>query len=122
MRLIIKRFGKVILVIILLLTVSCSYSNVSLNPGVYEGSGRGWNSDTPITISVAIDDEGKISEINILSEDETPDIGGLALDELIKEIESEGENIKDLDSISKATATSEGFKEALKDALSKAKE
>ncbi len=109
-----KILKRIIILLTILILVGCS--SRSLAPGVYEGSGSGWNPDVPILISVTVDGDGKVSDITVLSNQETPEIGEKALKELITNAKDNGE----IDTISKATETSKGFKEAMEDALRKA--
>ena len=113
-----KAYIFIILTFILIFT-ACS-SDEPLVPGVYEGSARGFNAESSIKISVTVDKDENVSDVIILSHEETPSIGGVALEKLVKDIEEK--NVEDIDVISGATRTSEGFIKALEDALSKAKE
>lgn len=101
----------------LLLLVGCS-QDVSYNPGTYEGVGRGY-SDENLRISVTIAEDGDIYEIRVLESGETEDIGGRALDTLVQD--ALASNGQEADTVSGATRTSEGFREALDDALDQAK-
>ncbi len=88
----------------------------SYNDGEYTGSGsNGING--PVTVKVSIKD-GKITAINY-TDNETPQIGGKALPSLVESaVNSNGVTV---DTVSGATVTSNAFKSALADALSKAK-
>ena len=71
----------------------------------------------PIQIEIAVENN-KIAQISILSEAETPDIGGVALEALVKEaIEKQSAQ---LDVVAGATVTSDAFMEALSTAMEKA--
>lgn len=103
---------------------ACSFFGPKYKEGVYEGEAYGYSkSKKPIKLSVAIDSEGKIRDIVILDHEETDKIGGEALKTLVDQVLNSQMSIKDLeiDNVSKATETSNGFKEALKNALEKAK-
>lgn len=114
-----KRFSAVLTVsAMLLLLVACG-GKKSYHPGTYEGKGQGYSPDTPIRLSVSIDEDGAIHEIRILEQDETDLIGGKALDELVKNAVKK--NSADIDSVTHATRTSEGFRQALSAALEQAK-
>ena len=71
----------------------------------------------PIQVEVAAQGT-KIIQISVLGHSETPDIGGTALEELVKQANEK--KSADLDVISGATVTSEAFIEALQLALEKA--
>ena len=84
--------------------------------GKYEGTGEGFGGK--IVVKVIIKD-GRIADVVVLdSSNEVPAIGGAAMPELVKmTVEMQG---VDFDGVSGATVSSEGFKEAVADALSKA--
>ncbi len=83
--------------------------------GVYEGSGEGYAGS--ITIEVTING-GAITNIEIVMSTETESIGGAAYGELIGQA-LVAQNAE-IDLVSGATVTAQGFIEALEDALSKA--
>ena len=116
-----KTAGKLLLVTLAggLLLAGCG-QKTTYKPGTYEAEGQGYDKEKPIRLSVTIDESEKIYEIRILDQQETPDIGGKALDKL-KEKAIE-ENRPDVDTISGATRTSEGFRDAVRAALNQAKE
>ena len=74
--------------------------------------------DLPIAVRVTVDDN-KMTDIETLQQAETPDIGGKAIpvlrDEMLKA------NSYDVDVVSGASATSKGFKNAVKKALDQSK-
>ncbi len=101
----------------LLLLAGCN-SKVAYNPGTFEGKGKGYSKDKDIKISVTVAEDGSIYEIKVLEAEETKEVGGKALDELVKKaLETNGEKI---DTVSGATRTTEGFRDALNEALSQA--
>ena len=101
------------------LLIACGSSG-KYKTGTFEGSGRGYSKENPIKLSVTIDESGSIYEIKILDHSEIEEIGGKALKTLADE--AKRKNSSEVDTISGATRTSEGFRQALKDALSRAKE
>ena len=115
-----RRIGMGMIGVLGLLLLGACGGSDQLPPGTYEGSGTGYSKDTPIRLSVTIDESGKIFEINLLENAETKEIGGKALDKLLKQAVEEKK--ADVDTISGATRTSEGFRDAVKQALEKAKE
>ena len=87
----------------------------ALKDGVYEGSGTGMGGK--INVSVTITD-GKIVKVEVLNHAETEGIGAVALPKYVEQtIEKQS---TDLDSITGATVTLNGYKEAVVEALSKA--
>ena len=85
-----------------------------LADGVYEGTARGYSSD--VTVKVTIKD-GKIDDIEVVSQGETPEYFNEAVKVLDDIIDA---NSTDVDSISGATISSEALKEAVQNALQKA--
>lgn len=83
-------------------------------PGSYSATVKGFGGDVTVTITV---DENNITDVKILGENETPGIGGYAIEALTKSIM---ENV-DIDIVSGATATSTSVKNALSIVLSEAK-
>ncbi len=69
-----------------------------------------------ITAEVTVDDSGKITDLVLTGEDETPDIGGKALPELQKAIIAAG-TIDGVDGVSGATYTSNGVFAAIRNAM-----
>jgi uncharacterized protein with FMN-binding domain len=101
----------------LLFAACLSFKSLNVyEPGHWEGSGEGYNG----TIRIAVDtDSTSIIDITVLDQNDDEMIGGEAIKEL-KEFILETDST-DIDAISGATQTSEGFINAVDDALSKAK-
>lgn len=78
----------------------------------YTGTAKGFGGDVSVTISVS---EGKITAVTAEGKDETPDVGGKALETLTKKIE-EAQSYE-VDSVAGATITSNAVKEAAKAAM-----
>lgn len=83
--------------------------------GTYEGTGTGFNG--AINVSVTIEG-GKIAKIEVLSNAETANIGGVALPEYCEAVVNN--QSLDVDVVASASNTLNGFKAAVNDALSKA--
>lgn len=82
---------------------------------VYEGVGQGYNGEIILEVTIA---GGSIVNIEIVDSSETDSIGGAAYAELTaRALEAQDSNI---DTVSGATKTTQGFCEALENALSKA--
>ncbi|MCD7818455.1 MAG: FAD-binding protein, partial [Lachnospiraceae bacterium] len=90
-------------------------SDTVYNDGTYTGTGTGRGGDINVTVTIT---DGKISDIVIDSHSESEDIGGAAFDGLIEK--AIASNSADIDGASGATMTSDGFREAVADALAKA--
>ncbi|ACB85576.1 FMN-binding protein [Natranaerobius thermophilus] len=81
--------------------------------GTYEGTAEGYAG--PITVEVTIED-GEMTNIEIVEEDETEDIAQPVYDELPGEI-IENQGTEGVDAITDATETSEAIFEAVEEAL-----
>lgn len=114
-----KSIKKFALILALFLLSSCGIGKRDLKPGVYEGQGVGHNKKEPIKISVTINEKKKIEAVNILSHDETDNIGRVALEKLVEDVETKQDGSFDV--VAKATETSTGFRRALDQALEKAR-
>lgn len=84
--------------------------------GTFEGVGKGRNGD--IKVAVTLDDDAKITNIEVKESSETEGVGTLAYDKMIPSM-VEGNTVA-VDTVSTATITSEGLLEAVKDALKNA--
>jgi RnfABCDGE-type electron transport complex D subunit len=84
---------------------------IDVPDGVYRGSGQGRNGVVTLDVTV---EGGRITAIAVVESQETPDIGGKALEQLIPAVvEAQGP----VDAVSGATLTSKAFDEAVRDAL-----
>lgn len=83
--------------------------------GVYTGSGTGRNGAIDVSVTI---EGGKITNIVVDNHAESSDIGGSALEKLVKN--AIAANSADIDAASGATMTSDGFRTAVAQALSKA--
>lgn len=81
--------------------------------GTYTGVGTGRNGE--IELAITLDSDGKITNIEIVSESETPGVGTLAYDEMFPKMVAN--NTIAVDAVSSATMTSNGVLEAAEKAL-----
>nr|WP_072515151.1 FMN-binding protein [Ndongobacter massiliensis] len=112
-----KRIAGAACALSALLLIGCG-SKKEYAAGTYEGSGVGYNDQTPIKLSVTIAEDHSIYEIKVLEQQETETIGAKALETLCTAATEK--NTAEVDTVSGATKTSAGFREALEDALGKA--
>jgi len=88
-------------------------ANFEAGDNQYIGIAEQGMGDLPIAVRVTVDGD-KLTDIETLQQAETPDIGGKAIpvlrDEMLKQ------NTYDVDVVSGASATSKGFKNAVKKA------
>lgn len=87
-----------------------------LGPNEYYGEANGIGGTVGVVVKM---DGDKIADIKVVKQDETPEIGGKALEDLVKK--AVAANGADIDNVSGATVTSNAFKEAVKAALAQAK-
>lgn len=90
-------------------------SDTVYKDGSYTGTGKGRGGDMEVTVTIT---DGKISDIVVNSHAESSDIGAPALDKLIQN--AIAANSAEIDGASGATMTSDGFCEAVAQALAKA--
>ena len=84
--------------------------------GVYEGTAAGFGGD--VTAQVTIDASGKITDLKVTGDGETPSVGGAAIEPMAEAILAAGS--VEVDGVSGATITSQAIINAVKDALTKA--
>ena len=87
-------------------------AQLTLMDGTYQGRGEGFFGDLLVEIKI---EQGKMKNVEVLEHQDTPDIANGAISHLINCI-LEQQNL-DIDVVSGATYTSEGFIHALLDAL-----
>ena len=94
-------------------------SQVLYNPGTYTGTGQGIFGE--ITVTVTVSKNAILSVDEITGKDETPDIGGAAIEsgELAQQI-MDTQGLAEIDGVTGASMTSAGVQEALNDALAQA--
>lgn len=85
-----------------------------LADGTYKGTGGGFGGDINVEVTVQ---GGKIADIKVDAAQETPEVGGAAVKKLVEEVKTQQK--LDVDTVSGATFSSQGFLDALKNALQK---
>lgn len=83
-----------------------------LKDGTYKGTGSGFGGDINVEVTVK---SGKITDIKVDAAQETPEVGGAALKKLVEEVKTQQK--LDVDTVSGATFSSQGFLDAVKNAL-----
>ena len=112
-----KKIGIMLLAFVL---CGCSSStdtkdkddNSVYKDGTYETTAQGYGGEFKVETTIKDD---KISDIVVKENNETPSIGGVAIEQLIEKMKEK--NTYDVDSISGATKTSQGMKDAVKSAF-----
>lgn len=87
-------------------------AELDLEDGEYRGAAEGYRTEIEVSLLV---ENNKLQEIRIVSQEETPGIGDQAMAKLSESLISE--QSLEVDAVSGATNTSEGFLEAVKNAL-----
>ena len=82
--------------------------------GTYSGSEQGFGGKVTVTVTTT---DTEITDVQIEGKDETPTVGGAALEELASQIKEK--QSAEIDGVSGATLTSNGVKDAVKAALAK---
>lgn len=95
--------------------VGCSKQEAIYTEGTYTSTAQGYGGKVNVEITT---DSYKITNVEIVADDETPTIGGAALEELVNQIMDAQSH--EIDGVSGATVTSEGVKAATKNALNQA--
>lgn len=110
-----KILKKVLVLLIVFLTlVACSSNssgNSKLISGTFNGTGKGFKGDIKVTVDIK---DNVITKV-VADQHETPDLGSSAVDKLINQVVSK--NSIEVDTVSGATYSSNGFKEAMANAL-----
>lgn len=103
------------LLVFCLLSTCVAMAEGGFTPGTYTGVGQGRNGE--ITVEVTLNDSG-ITDIQVVNSEETPSIGGVAMDSLIAEI-VDTQSLA-ADAMTGATESSRGLMEAVSNALTAA--
>ena len=103
-----KKILSIVLALVLVLFSAVAFADT------FEGIGEGFK---PLQVKVDVA-EGKINAIEMIVNDETPEIGGAAIETLTKQI-IDGQTLA-VDTIAGATYTTYGFTAAVADAVTKA--
>lgn len=108
-----KKISSIILAVVLssVAFVGCGNKTTS-----YTATAEGYGGD--ITVEVKVSKDGELQEVNVDAASETPEIGGAAADEIVKEI-AESKSLS-VDTVTGATVTSEAVIKAAGDALAEA--
>lgn len=111
-----KQISILLALVLVLTSLIGSFSLAEgMSPGTYQGEEKGYGGQVVLDVTV---DAEKITDIQVVKQEETPGIGGAALPLLIESV-LQNQTIT-VDSVSGATVTSAAFKEALTAALKQA--
>ena len=99
-------------------SAASSAASTRFTPGTYEGSAAGFSGEaTPITVKVTLGEE-TIDSIEYTDEGETPTVGGMAIPKLVENVIAAQST--QIDGVSGATMSSNGFFAAVNSALESA--
>lgn len=117
-----KRAVAGVLAAALMLSVAAGCSSTqsastSSATNVYVGHSQGFGGE--VTANVTVDESGKVVGLEVSAEDETPTVGGQAVEPMTKAILDAG-GIDGVDGVTGATITSTAILNAVKDALTQA--
>lgn len=101
------------IVLLIAISVTLSSCGKTRKVGTYEAEGKGRNGN--IRVSVTIDSEGDISDIELIEHEENKQFIEASFDEIRKSVIRK--NNYDVDTISGATQTSNGIIEGIKKAV-----
>lgn len=111
---------RVLLLLSVLLLMGCSANTTEDNSiykdGTYTATVNGYGGDFEMTVIIKDD---KITDITVGENDETPSIGGVAIEQLITNMKEKQSD--DIEIVSGATKTSQGMINAYQDILKQAK-
>ena len=96
-------------------TTAADTGNGLFTAGTYTGTAQGYGGEVTVTITV---DASSITDVKVEGADETPEVGGAALDTLAESIKTAGS--AEIDGVAGATITSDAVKTAAADALAQA--
>lgn len=115
----VKMFRIFLVISTCICLAACNRGQGGYEPGTYTGEGKGYGGESAkIKLMVNINEDGQMDSIEVDALYETPAIGGQAINKLKEEAIKK--NNAELDIVSGATLTSQGFTQALKEALDQA--
>lgn len=118
----VKNVKKMILCFVVLLLSACSNTSTqssntqTFQDGTYTATASGYGGQFQVEVILQND---QIKDILVKEHNETPSIGGVALEQMIDKMKKN--NKYDVDTISGATKTSQALKNAVMSAMEKAK-
>lgn len=94
-------------------TTEAAKAETAAANATYTGTGKGFGGD--VIAEVTVDADGKIVDLKVTADNETPSVGGAAVEPMVNAILEAGSI--DVDGVSGATLTSNAIKEAVQAAL-----
>ena len=108
-----KKFVSLLLVLMLAIVPFTAVNAATFTPGEYEATAQGFGGDVTVKVTV---DENAVTAVEITGEDETPALGGAAIEEFTTSLVGVSD-AEAVEAVSGATVTSTAVKEALAKAL-----
>jgi uncharacterized protein with FMN-binding domain len=113
----VKKYVLYVTLILLLVFTGCGRSSTGkYKDGVYNGTAQGYGGELEVQVTI---NGGKITDIQLVRDQETPGISDTAKVQTVERIIQKGNT--DIDLVSGATATSKGIRDAVQNALEQAK-
>ena len=112
-----KKFVSLLLVLMLAIVPFTAVNAATFTPGEYEATAQGFGGDVTVKVTV---DENAVTAVEITGEDETPALGGAAIEEFTTSLVGVSD-AEAVEAVSGATVTSTAVKKALAKALAQAK-
>ena len=112
-----KKFVSLLLILMLAIVPFTAVNAATFTPGEYEATAQGFGGDVTVKVTV---DENAVTAVEITGEDETPALGGAAIEEFTTSLVGVSD-AEAVEAVSGATVTSTAVKEALAKALAQAK-
>lgn len=107
-------FITLICTIMIVVLSGCGSKN-NWNDGQYDGTAEGMHGDVSVSIKI---EDGKITDINVTSQNETAGVGDVAIEKIPQEIIDSQST--DVEVVSGASESSKAIVAAVEDALQKA--
>lgn len=105
------------ILVISLVIIGCTGKKKGFKDGTYKGEGEGKGGKMVVEVKVS---KGKIDNIKVLEQNETPGYFEPARDGIVDQVKSKN-STSNIQAVSGATLTSKGMIAAIEDALKKAK-
>lgn len=112
-----KKSLALVMVVVMLSALTLTACGSKVEKLTLEGTGKGYKSDIEVKVTLEGD---KITAVEVVKHGDTPGISDAAIQDIPKAIVAKG-NVDGVDTVSGATATSNGIIDAVKNALSKKK-
>ena len=111
-----KKFVSLLLVLMLAIVPFTAVNAATFTPGEYEATAQGFGGDVTVKVTV---DENAVTAVEITGEDETPALGGAAIEEFTTSLVGVSD-AEAVEAVSGATVTTKGITKGANAALAAA--